>query len=572
MPMPIYTVSKTRLYNLAIAFLITVFFIGCGGKDSTTTPPPSTPTLASVTPNSATAGTTTAVTVAGTNFASGATINIDGSGVTASNVSFVSSTALNANFVISPTAAAGPRNVTVTSGGTTTAAVQFTVNAIAAPALNSFSPGTGIQGQNVSVTFNGSNFVPGVTTFSLTKTGGTGVTVTSVNISNSGTATAIVNIDSAATIGNWDVKAINTSGGSVTASAKFSVVALPPAAVSSFPAQIPPTNPIPTNSLIVVKFNKPMQPSVRDAITVRSGTTQIMPFEFPIYDDTNHTVTFIPNNALPGSSPITVQITGAKDADGNPISQGTLANPLTLTTTVGGDFERPVVNQGSVPMLPPGPGAPINTRVVIVFSHDMNCLSLTPTPGNPIANFTVTQQGASSPIPGTVFCSGKFASFVPASPLLPNTTYNISIVGGIDSGARDIRRNNLLATFNSIFSTATATDNVLPTAAPSPADAARGVPVTFQPTVTFSKAMDGTTIDGGTFTLTGPGGIAVTGVVNYDPATKKATFTPADASAPANLAPSSSYTATIVSGSNGVRDTSGNSLAVNLVWSFTTAP
>jgi hypothetical protein len=81
--------------------------------------------------------------------------------------------------------------------------------------------------------------------------------------------------------------------------------------------------------------------------------------------------------------------------------------------------------------------------------------------------------------------------------------------------------------------------------------------------VTFSKAMNPATINGSTFTLTGPGGAGVAGTVAYILATNIATFTPSVA-----LAPSATFTATI---NTGAADTFGNSLAADFTWTFTTS-
>src|SRR5579863_1095893 len=83
-------------------------------------------------------------------------------------------------------------------------------------------------------------------------------------------------------------------------------------------------------------------------------------------------------------------------------------------------------------------------------------------------------------------------------------------------------------------------------------------------TATFSKAMNPATIDGTTFTLTGPGTppVAVAGVVTYDASSHTAIFSPLSA-----LLVSTLYTATITTGAT---DAFGNALASNYVWSFTT--
>jgi Bacterial Ig-like domain len=80
------------------------------------------------------------------------------------------------------------------------------------------------------------------------------------------------------------------------------------------------------------------------------------------------------------------------------------------------------------------------------------------------------------------------------------------------------------------------------------------------------------TINGSTFTLTKPDGLhtdtnpdAVSGTVAYDPTSNKATLTPN-----ANLDYSTSYTATVKGGANGVKDAASNPLSANEVWTFTT--
>ena len=81
-------------------------------------------------------------------------------------------------------------------------------------------------------------------------------------------------------------------------------------------------------------------------------------------------------------------------------------------------------------------------------------------------------------------------------------------------------------------------------------------------TATFSKAMNPSTIDTGTFKLAA-GAAAVTGTVALDSTDTIATFTP---SSP--LAVNTPYTGTITTGA---KDQFGNALAANFVWMFTTA-
>lgn len=97
----------------------------------------------------------------------------------------------------------------------------------------------------------------------------------------------------------------------------------------------------------------------------------------------------------------------------------------------------------------------------------------------------------------------------------------------------------------------------------SPADAATGLAVSANVTGTFSEAMDPTTINSTTFTLTDSAGVTVPAAVSYDGTSKTATLNP-----DADLKNDATYTATITTE---VKDTSGNALASNKVWSFKTA-
>jgi len=93
----------------------------------------------------------------------------------------------------------------------------------------------------------------------------------------------------------------------------------------------------------------------------------------------------------------------------------------------------------------------------------------------------------------------------------------------------------------------------------SPADSATGVGINTAISVTFSEAMDASTVTTTTFTVKA-GSTVVPGTVNSSGTT--ATFTPTG-----NLAYITSYTATVTTGA---KDLAGNVLSNNYVWNFTT--
>jgi len=96
----------------------------------------------------------------------------------------------------------------------------------------------------------------------------------------------------------------------------------------------------------------------------------------------------------------------------------------------------------------------------------------------------------------------------------------------------------------------------------TPLSGAVGVCPSAVVTVTFSMAMNPSTINATIFTLTGPGATPVAGAVTYNASSNTATFTPSTA-----LTLSTLYTATITTGATSVYSIA---LANNFVWSFTT--
>jgi alpha-galactosidase len=101
----------------------------------------------------------------------------------------------------------------------------------------------------------------------------------------------------------------------------------------------------------------------------------------------------------------------------------------------------------------------------------------------------------------------------------------------------------------------------------TPSAGASGVAVSATIVGTFSEAMAPWTITRSTVTLAPQGKTTVLSAsVVYDEATARATLTPDSA-----LDGTTTYTATIKGGANGVQDLAGNPLPSDRVWSFTTA-
>jgi len=198
-------------------------------------------------------------------------------------------------------------------------------------------------------------------------------------------------------------------------------------------------------------------------------------------------------------------------------------------------------------------GVPINRRVAATFSEAMDPTTIS------AATFTVTGPGAAQEN-GTVTYDtlNHFATFTPASNLLPSTTY----IATITIGAKNPAGVSLAVPFVWSFTTGVTPDTTSPTVIfANPADLATGVPINTAIIAAFSEAMDPATITATNFTLM-QGATPISGTVTYLGGI--ATFTP---SSP--LTPSTTYTATIVAAT----DLAGNDLVGGSVpnpWTFTT--
>ena len=86
-------------------------------------------------------------------------------------------------------------------------------------------------------------------------------------------------------------------------------------------------------------------------------------------------------------------------------------------------------------------------------------------------------------------------------------------------------------------------------------------------TAVFSEPMNASTINSTNFLLSDSSNNPVAGSVTYNTSSATATFTPT-----AGLVSANTYTATLKSGANGVKDFNGNPLAADFTWSFSTSP
>jgi hypothetical protein len=193
-------------------------------------------TISSLSPNSGQTGQMLTVTITGsfTNFVQGSTQANFGAGIAVGSgaegafgtVTVTSATAATAQLKIDAAAAAGPRNVIVQTGvQQATLTGGFTVTTT--PSITLLNPASAPQGATnfpVVVTGQSTHFTKGVTTANF----GAGVTVVSLTVASTTSATAVVNVDPAAVAGPRTVT-LTTNAESASLTNGFTIIRNAPA-------------------------------------------------------------------------------------------------------------------------------------------------------------------------------------------------------------------------------------------------------------------------------------------------------------------------------------------------------
>jgi hypothetical protein len=140
------------------AVTVTVTVSGQGGRLANGFTYIVPPTVTGVSPTSGSTAGGTAVTITGTNFASGATVTFGSAAAT--NVVVASSTSITAT---TPAGSAGAVTVTVTNPGVQSGSLTNGFTYVVAPTLTSVSPNNGPAAGGTAVTITGTNFASGAT-------------------------------------------------------------------------------------------------------------------------------------------------------------------------------------------------------------------------------------------------------------------------------------------------------------------------------------------------------------------------------------------------------------------------
>jgi len=422
--------------------------------------------------------------------------------------------------------AAGSTGVAIASGVTVTFSEAMTAATVGSTTIQLKGPsGAAVP---ATVTYNSSTF--------------TATLVPSARLANSTTYTAVVLGGASGvkdTVG--DPLAANFSW-SFTTSTLPTVTAVTPVTGATG---------IAIRSTLSVTFSEAMNAATISGSTIQltgpSGTT--VPATVA-YNPSTFQATLTPFASLANSTTYTAVVlggaSGVKDTVGDPLAANfswtfTTSTPPTVTAVT------PVTG---------ATGIAIGSTLTVTFSEAMNAATVT--------GSTIQLTGPSGAIvPATVaYNPSTFqATLTPSVNLANSTTYGAVVLGGAN-GVSDAAGDPLATNYTWAFTTSTPPA----VAAVTPATGATGVAIGSTLTVTFSEAMNASTISGSTIQLTGPSGVTVPATVTYNSATFTATLTPS-----ANLANSTTYTAVVLGGASGAKDTAGDPLAANYSWTFTTA-
>jgi methionine-rich copper-binding protein CopC len=289
---------------------------------------------------------------------------------------------------------------------------------------------------------------------------------------------------------------------------------------------------------VTARFNTNMQ-----AATIHGGTFQILDgLGVPVpaivaYNSTNRTATLTPSAPLNPATTYTPSLSGIRD------SANRLLAPTSWTFRTAPTLEGTPPVASPIAPAPGATGVSIHADASASFSEDVQGATMA---------FTL-RIGTGAPVAASLTYdpATRVVTLDPNAALRANTTYTASI-----SGARDLA-GNLMATRTWTFATG-AVDTTAPNlSSRSPGVNATNVAVLSDVVAVFNEDMQAASLE---FSLAGPGGIAVPGVVSYDGASRTARFDPAT-----SLQAGTNYTATLA----GARDLAGN-LMTTRTWSFTT--
>lgn len=297
-----------------------------------------------------------------------------------------------------------------------------------------------------------------------------------------------------------------------------------------------------SNTTIVATFSEAIDAAsvMPDALVVLDGVTQV---EGTLGHSSN-SITFTPSYELTGNTLYTALVkANIRDLAGNYMVEDYV---WSFTTETVADLTPPQIIDTN-PMAN-DVNVAVSSAISATFSEPVDPATLT------AATFSI--QAGLEAIAGSINVNDTEVTFTPTQPLAYDTNYTAIITTGI----QDLAGNSLGNDYTWQFTTGAAPDTTPPVVSTTdPQDLATGIAVDAAVSVTFSEAMNAGTLTTATFTLS-DGWNYVAGTVSASGTS--ATFKPNEP-----LQYDTLYTATV---STGATDLSGNGLASDVQWSFST--
>ena len=407
------------------------------------------PSLSSLSPNSAAAGTPAFIlTVNGSGFVSGSTVQWNG---TALPTTFVSASQLTALVAASFIGSQGTASVTVQNTASVTSnALTFTINPSGTLSLSSLSPNSATAGGAAfSLTVNGSTFVSGATVM----WNGSALSTTFVSASQ---LTASVVASLIASQGTASVTVQNPGAGAAsnaltfTISGPLSLTSLSPNSATAGGAVFTLTvNGSGFVSGTTVQWNGSALPTTfvsgsqltasvvatligsqgTASVTVQnSGGTASSPLTFTISQAGTISLSSLsPNSATLGGAAFTLTVSGSGFVSGTTVQWNGSALPTTyvsasqLTASVSASF---IASQGTASVTVQNPGSAASTAVTFTINQSSSAASsLSSLSPNSVAaggpDFTLTVNGSGFLSGATLQWNGSphFANFISGSQL-----------------------------------------------------------------------------------------------------------------------------------------------------------
>lgn len=303
----------------------------------------------------------------------------------------------------------------------------------------------------------------------------------------------------------------------------------PPALIAfSIPDQ---ASAVPTNALVQVLFDEPLDSSHVDGIALRRNGVPV-PATLQFSGD-RRTVTFKLLQTLTANSSYVLSVSDVRDLAGNVLPAD---RAVSFTTETGVDALQPTVT--STTPAQNATGVPRNTLIEIRYSERMNAVSMT-SQGVFLRNTTTSQllSGTISLLP-----DARTLRFTPAQLLAANQTYQLQA-----NETTDIAGNAFSTSFS--FTTGAVSDATAPQVLlQSIANGAAGIAVNGRIVLQFDSPLAASCVNSQSVQLL-TGGSTVAGTITLSPDRTRLTF-----AAQAPLATNTSYTLQL----QGLCDTVGN--------------